>query len=105
MLKGAQHCRENAEADAKAAAAEEAARMAALAVGTKVAHPRHGVGEVVEVRDGSVRVVTFDAVGGDGETHRYRPSSLHKIVKIDRPTFEAAVAKGRSGGAPSDAAC
>ena len=59
---------------------------------------------MVEVRDGSVRVVTFDAVGGDGETHRYRPSSLPKILKIDQPTFEAAAAKGRGGAGAGNGA-
>ena len=41
-----------------------------------------------------MRVVTFNDIGGDGQTHRYKPSSLHKVTKIDRAAFDAAVSEG-----------
>ena len=68
--------------------------QAGLVVGALVSHPRHGVGEVKDVLGDGVRVVTFNDIGGDGQTHRYKPSSLHKVRKIDRATFDAAVSRG-----------
>ena len=32
-------------------------------------------------------------IGGDGESHRYRPSSQHKLVLIDQAAFDAEVGK------------
>ena len=50
-----------------------------LAVGTRVAHKKHGVGTVVEVStEPSITKVEFDK----GESHRYTTPSLHKLTPV-----------------------
>ena len=73
-----------------------------LPVGTFVRHDKHGVGRVVEAQNASqrkdgVKVVRFDALGGDGETHRYRPRSHHKLQPITQEAFDKAKLECRSG--------
>ena len=44
-------------------------------------HPRHGAGVVTELMaDGRTRVA-YD----NGEEHRYKPSSMHKLMRGDSP--------------------
>ena len=64
-----------------------------LVVGALVRHERHGVGTVVALHGHGVREVKFDAVGGNGETHKYKPSSLHKLQLIEASDFDAEVGK------------
>jgi len=80
---------------AKPKEVQEQERTRALTVGRLVQHHKHGVGRVVDCR-GDVRVVTFDAHGGSGETHRYVPTSqLTKLQLIDQATFDAEVVRRR----------
>ena len=49
-------------------------------VGDRVCHPTRGDGTVMEGKDGDERLyILFD----DGETHRYKQSSLHKITLLN----------------------
>ena len=54
-------------------------------IGTRVDHPEHGPGTVLEhMGDGRTRIA-FD----NGEEHRYKPASLHKILgkrKVEQPS-------------------
>ena len=51
-----------------------------FAVGTRVKHPTRGNGTVTELlQDESRSRVLFDS----GEEHRYKPSSMHKIVPLE----------------------
>ena len=66
-----------------------------LVNGTLVRHDKHGVGRVLNAqnasqREAGVKVVKFDPLGGDGETHRYYPSSLHKLHQITQEEFDEA---------------
>ena len=69
-----------------------------LTVGVLVRHEQHGVGKVTETRDdddgsgdGYVTVVSFDPLGGDGSTHKYRPASQHKLHVIDQAAWDSIV--------------
>ena len=50
---------------------------AGFALGARVNHPMHGPGRVVEHMDDGRTRVQFD----NGESHRYKPQSLHKLSK------------------------
>ena len=56
--------------------AERLPSAAPPAVGTRVQHPNHGAGTVVEHMSDGRTCVAFDS----GEEHRYEPKSLHKII-------------------------
>ena len=74
-------------------------------VGVRVVHPKHGAGVVAELMaDGRTRVA-FD----NGEEHRYKPSSMHKLHAASEADAAAAAvaaaagaAKGGAGGAGAD---
>ena len=56
-------------------------------VGMRVEHPKHGAGVVAErMADGRTRVA-YD----NGEEHRYKPSSMHKLVRGDSPDDPASM--------------
>lgn len=87
-------CKRAERAAAEAAAAEEAQRLRLLRqraklfkVGFRYSHGARGAGTVVQVLEDGVRVVEFD----NGEKHRYRPQSQHKLLPIytHRPTARA----------------
>ena len=62
----------------------------AFAVGSRVSHPKRGMGTVKEfMADGRVRVL-FDA----GDEHRYKPESMHKISSPGQETLAMALASG-----------
>jgi uncharacterized protein (UPF0216 family) len=61
--------------EVKQAMAQKVSNEAVFQVGTRVKHPTHGAGVVAELmEDGRTRIV-FD----EGEEHRYRPASMHKL--------------------------
>ena len=64
----------------------ERASPARLETGTRVQHDKHGTGVVAEVMgDGRTRV-DFDS----GESHRYHPRALYKLVRCNDPHDQAA---------------
>ena len=63
------------ESEKKQAMAQKVSDEAVFQVNTRVKHPKHGAGVVTELmEDGRTRVV-FD----DGEEHRYKSASMHKL--------------------------
>ena len=60
-------------------------------VGTRVRHRERGLGRVAELMDDGRTRVSFD----NGEEHRYKDASLHKLFAVE---IEAATATGGDGG-------
>jgi len=74
----------------------------AYEVGARVLHPKHGKGTVTEMLEDARIVVMFDI----GESHRYRPSSLHKLspdLSADSAAADSAAADPPPGPAPDSA--
>ena len=68
----------------------------AFEVGARVLHPKHGKGTVTELLEDARIVVMFDI----GESHRYRPSSLHKLSPD--PSADSAAADSTAADVAAD---
>ena len=53
-----------------------------FAVGTRVKHVSRGVGTVTELMTDGRTKVTYDA---EGDAHRYKASSMHKLSEVPKP--------------------